>query len=46
MTTNVVGSGLGLVGVTERAVLAGGELRYGHDRRGDFVVTARLPWSP
>ncbi len=42
---DVVGSGLGLVGVTERAVLAGGELTYGHDRRGDFVVTARLPWS-
>ncbi len=42
---DVVGSGLGLVGVTERAVLAGGELTYGRDRRGDFVVTARLPWS-
>lgn len=42
----VTGSGLGLVGVTERAVLAGGELTYGPDRRGDFVVTARLPWSP
>ena len=42
---NVVGAGLGLVGVTERAVLAGGELTYGQDRHGDFVVTARLPWS-
>ncbi|GAA2747150.1 histidine kinase [Terrabacter aerolatus] len=40
-----VGSGLGLLGLTERAVLAGGELTYGPDRAGDFVLTARLPWS-
>lgn len=39
------GSGLGLVGITERAVLAGGELTHGRDRRGDFVVAARLPWA-
>ncbi len=39
------GAGLGLLGLTERAVLAGGELTYGPDRAGDFVVTARLPWS-
>ncbi|MGW5238364.1 sensor histidine kinase [Monashia sp. NPDC004114] len=39
------GAGMGLLGLTERAVLAGGELRYGQDRRGDFVVTARLPWD-
>ena len=39
------GAGLGLLGLTERAVLAGGELTYGRDRAGDFVVTARLPWS-
>lgn len=37
-------SGLGLVGLTERAVLAGGELAFGIDRAGDFVVRARLPW--
>ncbi len=41
----VAGSGLGLLGLTERAVLSGGELTYGPDRRGDFVVTARLPWA-
>ncbi len=41
----VVGSGLGLVGLTERAVLAGGELTYGPDGHGDWVVRARLPWS-
>ena len=29
---------MGLVGLTERAVLAGGELTFGTDRRGDFVV--------
>lgn len=40
-----VGSGLGLLGLAERAVLAGGELTYGPDRAGDFVLTARLPWS-
>ncbi|RKT79953.1 signal transduction histidine kinase [Terracoccus luteus] len=44
-TAAPTGSGLGLVGITERAVLAGGELTYGPDRRGDFVVQARLPWS-
>jgi signal transduction histidine kinase len=41
----VTGSGLGLLGLTERAVLSGGELTYGPDRRGDFVVSARLPWA-
>jgi len=38
-------SGLGLVGLTERAVLTGGELTYGRDRAGDFVVRAWLPWT-
>ena len=37
-------SGMGLAGVTERAVLSGGELTFGTDRRGHFVVHARLPW--
>ncbi len=41
----VVSSGLGLVGLTERAVLAGGELTYGPDGHGAWVVRARLPWS-
>lgn len=43
--TVIEGAGLGLLGLTERAVLTGGELSYGPDRRGDFVVSARLPWS-
>ncbi|WP_460934944.1 sensor histidine kinase [Phycicoccus ginsengisoli] len=38
-------SGMGLAGLTERAVLSGGTLTFGVDRRGDFVVTARLPWD-
>ncbi|MDE9366426.1 histidine kinase [Luteipulveratus sp. YIM 133132] len=38
-------SGLGLIGLTERAVLSGGELRYGVDRRQHFVLSAWLPWA-
>ncbi|WP_235737834.1 sensor histidine kinase [Nocardioides alcanivorans] len=39
------GAGLGLVGLTERAVLIGGTLEHG--RNGDdFVVQVWLPWSP
>ena len=37
-------SGMGLAGITERAVLSGGELSFGPDERGQFVVRARLPW--
>ncbi|AKU17169.1 sensor histidine kinase [Luteipulveratus mongoliensis] len=47
-TTSPVGlpsSGLGLIGLTERAVLSGGELHYGLDRRHEFVVAAWLPWD-
>ncbi len=38
-------SGLGLIGLTERAQLTGGQLSYGTDRRGDFVLKAWLPWT-
>lgn len=39
-------SGLGLIGLTERAVLSGGGLRAGVDRsKRAFVVSAWLPWS-
>ena len=44
-TTAVPGAGLGLLGLTERAVLSGGELRYGVDRKQDFTLSAWLPWS-
>lgn len=39
------GSGMGLVGLTERAVIAGGQFSYGTDRAQRFVVRAWLPWS-
>lgn len=38
-------SGMGLMGLTERAQLTGGELSYGTDRRGNFVLKAWLPWT-
>ncbi len=38
-------SGLGLVGLTERADLVGGRLAYG-SAGGAFVVSAWLPWAP
>lgn len=38
------GAGLGLLGLHERADLVGGDLQAGPDRRGWFVVRARLPW--
>lgn len=44
--TNHTGSGMGLVGLTERAVLAGGRFSYGVDRAERFVVRAWLPWTP
>lgn len=40
------GSGMGLLGLAERAGLSGGQLTYGTDRSGRFVVRAWLPWSP
>jgi signal transduction histidine kinase len=40
------GAGTGLVGLAERVALAGGELSYGPDEKGDFVLRAVLPWSP
>lgn len=39
------GSGLGLVGLTERIRLAGGELEHGA-ADGGFRLRARLPWPP
>jgi signal transduction histidine kinase len=40
------GAGTGLVGLAERVELAGGELTYGSDDAGDFVLRAHLPWTP
>ncbi|MEV5861871.1 histidine kinase [Streptomyces sp. NPDC052071] len=40
----VPGSGQGLIGLTERANLAGGSLDHGTRPDGGFTVRARLPW--
>ncbi|UUU29752.1 histidine kinase [Streptomyces sp. CA-210063] len=40
----VPGSGQGLIGLTERATLAGGRLDHGPDQDGGFGVRAWLPW--
>lgn len=39
------GSGLGLLGLRERAALVGGSLEAGPDDAGHWVLSARLPWS-
>ncbi|MFF3328471.1 sensor histidine kinase [Streptomyces sp. NPDC002888] len=40
----VPGSGQGLIGLTERATLAGGRLTHGPQEDGGFTVRAWLPW--
>lgn len=37
------GAGTGLIGLTERVALAGGQLEHGPDASGDFVLRAALP---
>ncbi|MGW3124479.1 sensor histidine kinase [Streptomyces sp. NPDC001107] len=41
----VPGSGQGLIGLTERAVLTGGRLEHGPEPDGGFRVRAWLPWG-
>ncbi|WP_210584745.1 sensor histidine kinase [Streptomyces sp. GESEQ-35] len=41
----VPGSGQGLIGLTERATLAGGRLAYGPEGDGGFGVRGWLPWG-
>ncbi|MFJ8312894.1 MULTISPECIES: sensor histidine kinase [unclassified Streptomyces] len=41
----IPGSGRGLIGLSERTSLAGGQLRHGPNG-GDYLVQAWLPWSP
>ncbi|MEU5362070.1 histidine kinase [Streptomyces sp. NPDC005925] len=41
----VPGSGQGLIGLTERATLAGGTLEHGPGTDGGFRVRAWLPWD-
>ncbi|MET9499771.1 histidine kinase [Streptomyces sp. NPDC006552] len=42
---HVPGSGQGLIGLTERATLAGGRLDHGPRPDGGFTVRAWLPWA-
>ncbi|MEU9169754.1 histidine kinase [Streptomyces sp. NPDC048420] len=42
---HVPGSGQGLIGLTERAALAGGRLEHGVEEDGAFGVRAWLPWG-
>ena len=41
----IPGAGTGLVGLAERATLAGGKLEYGRTADGDFRLWAWLPWA-
>ncbi|MGW4751653.1 sensor histidine kinase [Streptomyces chartreusis] len=43
--SHVPGSGQGLIGLTERATLAGGRLEHGPAADGGFEVRGRLPWA-
>jgi signal transduction histidine kinase len=43
-TTDIPGSGQGLVGLAERTELAGGRLDHGRTLNGDFRLGAWLPW--
>jgi signal transduction histidine kinase len=40
----VNGSGTGLIGLTERVRLVGGELDYAVSADSEFRLRARLPW--
>jgi signal transduction histidine kinase len=40
----VPGTSSGLIGLVERATLAGGTLSHGFSARGEFELRARLPW--
>ncbi|GHH92894.1 sensor histidine kinase [Streptomyces capillispiralis] len=42
---HVPGAGQGLIGLTERAILAAGALEHGPTPDGGFEVRARLPWG-
>jgi signal transduction histidine kinase len=40
----IPGAGTGLIGLAERAALAGGRLEHGHRGDHEFALTAWLPW--
>ena len=41
---SIPGTGTGLIGLSERASLAGGRLEHGRTPGGDFELRAWLPW--
>jgi signal transduction histidine kinase len=41
----IPGAGTGLIGLAERAALAGGRLAHGRTAENEFVLTAWLPWT-
>jgi signal transduction histidine kinase len=43
-SAGMVGSGAGLLGLTERVTIAGGVLEHGATPAGEFAVRADLPW--
>jgi signal transduction histidine kinase len=44
--TEIPGTGTGIVGLAERASLAGGRLEHGRTEAGDYRLWAWLPWAP
>nr|WP_296068619.1 histidine kinase [uncultured Actinoplanes sp.] len=42
--TPIPGAGTGLVGLAERATLAGGRLKHGRTPQNEFALSAWLPW--
>nr|BFE72228.1 hypothetical protein GCM10020092_055290 [Actinoplanes digitatis] len=44
-TLAIPGAGTGLVGLGERATLAGGKLVHGRTADGEFALSAWLPWA-
>jgi signal transduction histidine kinase len=42
---DIPGTGTGIVGLTERATLAGGRLEHGRTASGEFRLWAWLPWA-
>lgn len=46
MSADSGGGGMGLIGMRERAMAAGGALEITNDEAGGTVVELRLPWSP
>jgi signal transduction histidine kinase len=44
VAATIPGAGTGLVGLAERATLAGGRLSHGREPDGEFALTAWLPW--